>query len=144
MDRLSQTFAAFADPTRRAILARLASGSATVGELAEPFSMSLPAVSRHLKVLIDAGLIERRTEAQWRRCALRPEGFRAAADWIEFYRLFWEQSFDRLEVLLERTTPGKRKGKGRGRRNLMLAPRSGRRAHQERSRAWTPPPTRAR
>src|SRR3982750_4254370 len=86
MDHLSQTFSALADPTRRAILARLATGAATVGEIAEPFDMSLPAVSRHLRVLTDAGLIERHAEAQWRRCALRGEGLRAAADWIEFYR----------------------------------------------------------
>ena len=79
MDALSQTFSALADPTRRAILARLATGAATVGELAEPFEMSLPAVSRHLKVLTEAGLIERSTEAQWRRCSLRGEGFRSAA-----------------------------------------------------------------
>ena len=78
MDTLSQTFQALADPTRRALLARLATGAATVGELAEPFDMSLPAVSRHLRVLTDAGLIERHTEAQWRRCELRGEGFRAA------------------------------------------------------------------
>src|SRR5215475_5470678 len=105
MDTLSQTFSALADPTRRAILARLADGDATVGELAEPFDMSLPAVSRHLKVLTDAGLIERHTEAQWRRCAIRGEGLRAAADWIEFYRRFWEESFDRLDAFLSRTTP---------------------------------------
>lgn len=120
MDQLSQTFSALADPTRRAILARLATGSATVGELAEPFEMSLPAVSRHLRVLTDAGLIERQTEAQWRRCALRGEGMRAAADWIEFYRRFWEQSFDRLEAFLERTAPKPQpkaaKGKPRARR----------------------------
>jgi DNA-binding transcriptional ArsR family regulator len=105
MDALSQTFSALADPTRRAILARLADGDATVGELAEPFEMSLPAVSRHLKVLTQAGLIERSTEAQWRRCALRGEGLRAAADWIEFYRRFWEESFDRLDAFLSRTAP---------------------------------------
>lgn len=105
MDVLSQTFSALADPTRRAILARLANGDATVGELAEPFEMSLPAVSRHLKVLTEAGLIERSTEAQWRRCSLRGEGLRAAADWIEFYRRFWEESFKRLDAFLERTTP---------------------------------------
>src|SRR5438445_1794544 len=105
MDPLSQTFSALADPTRRAILARLASGTATVGELAEPFDMSLPAVSRHLKVLTDAGLIERHSEAQWRHCTLRGEGFRAAADWIAFYRRFWVQQFDRLEALLKRTAP---------------------------------------
>jgi DNA-binding transcriptional ArsR family regulator len=107
MDNLSQTFSALADPTRRAILARLATGAATVGELAEPFDMSLPAVSRHLKVLTDAGLIERATEAQWRRCSLRGEGLRAAADWIEFYRQFWEESFDRLDAFLKRTAPAK-------------------------------------
>jgi len=119
MDALSQTFSALADPTRRAILARLATGAATVGELAEPFDMSLPAVSRHLRVLTDAGLIERHTEAQWRRCELRGEGFRAAADWIEFYRRFWEQSFDRLDAFLKRTAPAKpepaKKGKRHGR-----------------------------
>src|SRR2546426_3112151 len=105
MDMLSQTFAALADPTRRAILARLALGDATVGELAEPFDMSLPAVSRHLKVLTDAGLIGRHTEAQWRRCELRAEGLRAAAGWIDEYRRFWEQQFSRLEAFLERTRP---------------------------------------
>ncbi len=116
MDALSQTFSALADPTRRAILARLATGAATVGELAEPFDMSLPAVSRHLKVLTEAGLIERSTEAQWRRCALRGEGFRAAAGWIEFYRKFWEQRFDRLDEFLKRTDPETTKGKTRARR----------------------------
>ncbi len=109
MDQLSQTFSALADPTRRAILARLATGAATVGELAEPFDMSLPAVSRHLRVLSDAGLIERHVDAQWRRCELRGEGLRAAADWIEFYRRFWEQQFDRLDAFLKRTKPDKPK-----------------------------------
>ena len=121
MDMLSQTFSALADPTRRALLARLSTGAATVGELAEPFDMSLPAVSRHLKVLTDAGLIERSTEAQWRRCTLRGEGFRAASDWIEFYRRFWEQQFDRLDAFLKRTEPKADpkpvKGKRRARRN---------------------------
>ena len=119
MDQLSQTFSALADPTRRAILARLAAGDATVGELAEPFDMSLPAVSRHLKVLTSAGLIERSTEAQWRRCALRGEGLRAAADWIEFYRRFWEESFDRLDAFLSRTAakPKSSKEKRRARRS---------------------------
>jgi DNA-binding transcriptional ArsR family regulator len=124
MDTLSQTFSALADPTRRAILARLAQseakGGVTVGELAEPFDMSLPAVSRHLRVLVDAGLIERSTEAQWRRCSLRGEGFRAASDWMEFYRRFWEQQFDRLEAFLKRTEsksdPKPAKGKRRARR----------------------------
>ena len=119
MDTLSQTFQALADPTRRAILAKLATGALTVGELAEPFDMSLPAVSRHLKVLTDAGLIERSTEAQWRRCALRGEGLRAASDWIEFYRRFWEQQLDRLDAFLKRTEPEPKtsKGKRRARRN---------------------------
>ena len=107
MDALSQTFSALADPTRRAILARLATGAATVGELAEPFDMSLPAVSRHLRVLTEAGLIERHTEAQWRRCELRGEGMRAAADWIEYYRQFWETQFDKLDAFLKRTAPEK-------------------------------------
>jgi DNA-binding transcriptional ArsR family regulator len=106
VDALSQTFSALADPTRRAILARLATGTATVGELAEPFDMSLPAVSKHLRVLTDAGLIERHTEAQWRRCELRGEGLRAAADWMEFYRKFWETQLDRLDAFLKRTAPG--------------------------------------
>ena len=113
MDPLTQTFSALADPTRRAILARLASGALTVGELARPFDMSLPAVSRHLKVLTDAGLIERSTEAQWRHCALRGEGFRAASDWIEFYRRFWEQQFDRLDAFLKRTEPKPKPSKGK-------------------------------
>ena len=117
MDMLSQTFSALADPTRRAILARLATGEATVGELAEPFEISLPAVSRHLKVLTDAGLIERHTDAQWRRCELKAEGLRAAADWIEFYRRFWEQQFDRLDAFLAQTAPQPPKEKRRGRRS---------------------------
>ncbi len=116
MDVLSQTFSALADPTRRAILARLATGGATVGELAEPFDMSLPAVSRHLRVLTDAGLIERHTEAQWRRCELRGEGLRVAADWIEHYRKFWEASFDRLDAFLKRTETKPTKGKPHARR----------------------------
>ena len=99
-DRLSKTFSALADPTRRVILARLASGDATVGELAEPFAMSLPAVSKHLKVLEHAGLISRSREAQWRPCRLDPAPLRGAADWIEDYRQFWEESFDRLDEYL--------------------------------------------
>ena len=114
MDHLSQTFSALADPTRRAILARLATGAATVGEIAEPFDMSLPAVSRHLRVLTDAGLIERHTEAQWRRCELRGEGLRAAADWIDEYRRFWEQQFGRLEAYLKRTTSQPRDSQPKG------------------------------
>jgi DNA-binding transcriptional ArsR family regulator len=116
MDTLSQTFSALADPTRRAILARLSAGDATVGDLARPFDMSLPAVSRHLKVLTDAGLIERTTEAQWRRCALRGEGMREAADWIEEYRRFWSQQLDQLEAFLKRTDPKAKKDKNVRRR----------------------------
>ena len=95
-DRLSITFSALADPTRRAILARLVSGAASVTELAEPFAMSLPAVSKHLKVLERAGLIARSREAQWRPCRLEAGPLKDAADWLEHYRRFWEQSFDRL------------------------------------------------
>ncbi|MFO1157511.1 MAG: metalloregulator ArsR/SmtB family transcription factor [Reyranellaceae bacterium] len=113
MDVLSQTFSALADPPRRAILARLATGAVTVGELAVPFDMSLPAVSRHLKVLTDAGLIERHTEGQWRRCALRAEGLRAAADWIEFYRRFWGRQLDQLDAYLAEPAPKPRKRKRR-------------------------------
>jgi DNA-binding transcriptional ArsR family regulator len=96
-DHLDQTFAALADPTRRAILARLASGEATVTELAEPFAISLPAISRHLKVLERAGLIARGREAQWRPRSLQAEPLKDAAAWLEQYRRFWEQSLDRLE-----------------------------------------------
>jgi DNA-binding transcriptional ArsR family regulator len=99
-DRLSTTFAALADPTRRAILARLASGQASVTELAQPFEMSLPAISKHLKVLQRAGLIARGREAQWRPCRLEAGPLKDAADWLEHYRRFWEQSFDRLEDYL--------------------------------------------
>jgi DNA-binding transcriptional ArsR family regulator len=99
-DRLSSTFAALADPTRRAILARLTSGEASVTELAQPFEMSLPAVSKHLKVLERAGLIARGREAQWRPCCLEAGPLKDAAGWLEHYRRFWEQSFDRLEHYL--------------------------------------------
>ena len=99
-DRLNATFAALADPTRRAILARLASGEASVSELAEPFEMSLPAVSKHLKVLERAGLITRGRAAQWRPCRLKAAPLKDAADWLEEYRCFWEESFDRLEDYL--------------------------------------------
>ncbi len=100
-DHLSTTFAALADPTRRAILARLAAGETSVQELAEPFAISLPAVSRHLKVLQRAGLIERGREAQWRPCRLAPQPLREVAQWLEHYRSFWEQSFDRLDAYLQ-------------------------------------------
>src|SRR5665213_580344 len=96
-EQLDHTFAALADPTRRAILARLASGEATVTELAEPFEISLPAISRHLKVLERAGLIARGREAQWRPRTLRADPLKEAAGWLERYRRFWEQSLDRLE-----------------------------------------------
>jgi DNA-binding transcriptional ArsR family regulator len=99
-DQLSTTFAALADPTRRAILARLVSGGASVTELAEPFDMSLPAVSKHLKVLERAGLIARGREAQWRPCRLEAGPLKDVADWAEDYRRFWEQSFDRLDGYL--------------------------------------------
>lgn len=95
-DRLSTIFAALADPTRRAILARLAQGEASVTELAEPFAMTLPAVSKHLKVLERAGLIVRGRDAQWRPCRLDAGPLKEVADWVETYRRFWEQSFDRL------------------------------------------------
>src|SRR5881628_300055 len=94
-EQLDRTFAALADPTRRAILARLASGKASVTELARPFAMSLPAVSKHLKVLQRAGLIARSREAQWRPCRLEAGPLKDAADWLEHYRRFWEESFDR-------------------------------------------------
>ena len=99
-DRLSKTFAALADPTRRAILARLSSGAASVTELAEPFEMSLPAVSKHLKVLQRAGLIEQGRQAQWRPCRLEAAPLKEAVDWMEHYRRFWEESFDRLDEYL--------------------------------------------
>lgn len=100
-DSLSTTFAALADPTRRAILARLAHGSATVKELSAPFSMSGPAISKHLRVLERAGLISQGREAQWRPCQLEAAPLKAVADWTESYRRFWEESFDRLEEYLQ-------------------------------------------
>ena len=102
VDHLSSTFAALADPTRRAILARLALGETSVTELAEPFDMSMPAVSKHLKVLERAGLIARGREAQWRPCRLEAAPLKTAAQWIDEYRRFWEESFDRLEEYLTR------------------------------------------
>jgi DNA-binding transcriptional ArsR family regulator len=99
-DRLSTVFSALADPTRRAILARLSSGEATVTDLAAPFEMSLPAVSKHLKVLERAGLISRGREAQWRPCRLEARAMKDAADWLDEYRRLWEDSFDRLDVYL--------------------------------------------
>jgi DNA-binding transcriptional ArsR family regulator len=99
-DRLSVTFAALADPTRRAILARLASGESAVTELAEPFRISLPAITKHLKVLERAGLIERSRQAQKRPCHLQAKPLREAGDWVQQYRRFWEQQFDRLDDYL--------------------------------------------
>jgi DNA-binding transcriptional ArsR family regulator len=99
-DRLSETFGALSDPTRRAILARLASGEASVTELASPFEMSMPAISKHLKVLERAGLIARGREAQWRPCRLQAGPLQDVAGWVEHYRRFWEDSFDRLDVYL--------------------------------------------
>jgi DNA-binding transcriptional ArsR family regulator len=108
-DHLTTTFAALADPTRRAILARLVSGESSVTRLAEPFEMSLPAISKHLKVLERAGLIARGREAQWRPCRLEAGPLKEASDWIEHYRRFWEQSFDRLEDYLREMQKGVQK-----------------------------------
>lgn len=99
-DTLSKALSALANPTRRAIVQRLKAGPATVGELAEPFDMTLPAVSIHVKVLVHAGLVEKRRVAQWRPCALRPETFREVAGWVESFREMWEENFDRLDELL--------------------------------------------
>ena len=101
-DALSTTFAALADPTRRAILARLASGETSVKELSEPFEMSQPAISKHLKVLEKAGLIARGRDAQWRPARLEAKQLKSAFDWLDDYRKFWEQSFDRLDEYLKR------------------------------------------
>ena len=110
-DHLSTTFAALADPTRRAILARLALGETSVTELAEPFDMSLPGISKHLKVLERAGLIARGREAQWRPCRLEAGPLRGAADWLEHYRRFWEASFDRLDEYLAELQAKKKPGR---------------------------------
>src|ERR1700720_1786339 len=99
-DQISATFSALADPTRRAILARLALGETSVSELAQPFDMSMPAISKHLKVLERAGLVARGREAQWRPCRLEAGPMKDATAWLEHYRQFWEQSFDRLEDYL--------------------------------------------
>lgn len=106
-DRLSQTFSALADPTRRAMLARLSKGEANVSELAKPFlsEMSLPAITKHLKVLENAGLVTKGRDAQWRPCRINGDGLRLAADWMEHYRVFWEESFDRLEAYLKTVVP---------------------------------------
>ena len=111
-DPLSTTFAALADPTRRAILARLATGEAPVSELAEPFDMSLPAISKHLKVLERAGLIRRGREAQWRPCRIEFTALKGVDEWLEEYRRLWDERFDRLEVYLKELQ-AKEKGRGR-------------------------------
>lgn len=110
-DPLSAQFAAVADPTRRAILARLTQGEATVNELAEPFEMSLPAVSKHLKVLEKAGLISRSKDAQWRPAKLEPMAMKGMAEWLEHYRRYWDKSFDRLEGYLRKVQKGNDDGK---------------------------------
>src|SRR3954451_24754833 len=111
VDHLTTTFAALADPTRRSILARLASGETSVTELAKPFDISLPGISKHLKVLERAGLITRGRNAQWRPCRLKAAPLKDVADWVEHYRRFWEQSFDRLDDYLKEL---QRKEKKRG------------------------------
>jgi len=113
-DNLSLTFSALADPTRRAMLARLSLGEANVSDLAKPFlkDMSLPAVTKHLKVLEKAGLITKTREAQWRPCKLNAEPFKDVAGWMEQYRVFWEESFDRLDAYLKTVTP-KKNSKGK-------------------------------
>src|SRR5262245_55989582 len=115
-DHLSTTFAALADPTRRAILARLASRQYSVTELAEPFDMSMPAISKHLRVLERAGLIARGREAQWRPCRLEGQRLKEVADWVEGYREIWEQRLDRLETYLQQLQ-SKEKTHGRKRRS---------------------------
>ncbi len=114
--RLTLTFMALSDPTRRAILARLASGETTVQELSKPFNISAPAITKHLKVLEKAGLISRGREAQWRPCRIEAEALKEAANWIGDYRKFWEASFDRLDTYLKTLTTNK-KGKKNGRKN---------------------------
>ncbi|HEY9713443.1 MAG TPA: metalloregulator ArsR/SmtB family transcription factor [Chroococcales cyanobacterium] len=114
-DNLSQIFAALADPTRRAIIARLSDGEASVSQLAQPFisDMSLPAVTKHLKVLEKAGLITKTRDAQWRQCRLNESAFKEVADWMDEYRIFWEESLDRLDAHLKRVMlERKRKGNG--------------------------------
>jgi DNA-binding transcriptional ArsR family regulator len=118
-DRLDRTFGALADPTRRAILARLAKGEASVTELAEPFEMSLPAVSKHLKVLERAGLVSRGRERQWRPARLRATPLKEVAEWTDRYHRFWDERYDRLDEYLDELQgrgPGKRKEKGDGRK----------------------------
>jgi DNA-binding transcriptional ArsR family regulator len=114
-NKLTLTFMALSDPTRRAILSKLSSGEATVQELAEPFDISAPAITKHLKVLEKAGLISRGRTAQWRPCRIEVEPLKEVADWIGDYRKFWEESFDRLDVYLKTITT-KKKGQKNGRK----------------------------
>jgi len=114
MTQLDLTFAALSDPTRRAILSRLSKGEASVTQLAEPFDLSLPAISKHLKVLQKAGLITQGREAQWRPCRLEARPLKQAADWIDHYRKYWEESFDKLDSYLHEIQSKERK---RGRKN---------------------------
>ncbi|MBK8398175.1 MAG: helix-turn-helix transcriptional regulator [Leptospiraceae bacterium] len=111
-DQLSLTFGALADPTRRAMLARLSKGEASVTELAEPFDMSMPAITKHLKVLEKAGLITRGKEAQWRPCQLKAEPLEEANNWIDQYRKFWEDRFDRLDEYLKELQANDKKETG--------------------------------
>ena len=117
-DPLSSTFSALADPTRRAILARLASGDVSVTRLAEPFEMSMPAISKHLKVLERAGLIARGREAQWRPCRMEAGPLKDVSDWVENYRRFWEESFDRLDAYLAELQSDKLKAKKEKKRHV--------------------------
>lgn len=118
-DQLSMTFSALADPTRRTILSRLSHGESSVSELAEPFDVSMPAITKHLKVLEKAGLIERGRKAQWRPCKLKAEPLKDVSEWINQYKLFWEESFDRLDDYLqemqskEKQTRKRQKNKGK-------------------------------
>jgi DNA-binding transcriptional ArsR family regulator len=115
-DHLSVTFAALADPTRRAILARLTKGETSVTELAAPFDMSLPAISKHLKVLENAGLITRGRDAQWRPCRIEAARLKEVSDWLEHYRTFWEESFDRLDEYLRELQKKEKKKNARSSR----------------------------
>jgi DNA-binding transcriptional ArsR family regulator len=117
-DHLSRTFAALADPTRRALLARLSTGEASVSDLAQPFlnDMSLPAVTKHLKVLENAGLISKGRQAQWRPCRINGEPLREAVDWMEQYRIAWEEQLDRLGLYLQKKTQSENKGASHGRK----------------------------
>ena len=117
IDRLSTTFAALADPTRRAILARLLLGECSVGELAEPFDMSMPAVSKHLRVLERAGLIAQRRDAQWRRCRIKAGPLKEVSDWTKRYRQVWEERLDRLDEYVQQLKAKEKKNHGRKQRS---------------------------